>query len=164
MCSQSGINFDAIGLQFYFGLAREGMYVRDMLQISAMLDRFANLGKPLHITAVQVPSAVSPDESDAWAGQIDIAQGGEWHQPWNEQTQSLWLRDFLNVALSKPFVETISWRDLADAGPHYLPHGGLLRKDLTPKAAFHELATVRAENAGSTIIDQQQRRAPPKSP
>jgi len=164
MCSQSGINFDAIGLQFYFGLAREGMYVRDMLQISAMLDRFANLGKPLHLTAVQVPSAVSPDEADAWSGQIDIARGGEWHQPWNEQTQSLWLRDFLNIALSKPFVETITWRDLADAGPHYLPHGGLLRKNLAPKPAFHELASVRAESSGSTVIDQQQRRAHPKTP
>jgi len=161
MCSQSGINFDALGLQFYFGLDREGMHVRDMLQISAMLDRFANLGKPLHISAVQVPSATTPDESDAFGGEISIADGGEWHRSWDEQTQSLWLRDFMGVALSKPFVETISWRDLTDSEPHYMPHGGLLRKDMTAKPAYHELRSFRSESLGKTVIDQQQRRAGP---
>jgi GH35 family endo-1,4-beta-xylanase len=164
MCTQSGINFDALGLQFYFGVDREGMHVRDMLQISAIMDRFANLGKPLHITGISVPSDMAADEADAWGGQLSISKGGEWHRPWDEQTQSLWARDFLSVALSKPFVETVAWRDFSDARPHYMPHGGLLRKDLSPKPAYHELRVFRAESHGSAIIDQQQRRARSRGP
>ena len=56
MAVQSAVGFDAFGLQFHFGPGVDGMFVRDMFQISSQLDQFAKLGKPLHITAVQVPS------------------------------------------------------------------------------------------------------------
>lgn len=143
MAVQSGINFDAFGLQFYFGVGRDGMYVRDLMQISAMIDRFALLGKPLHITALQAPSATGPDEGDAWGGNASVDSGGYWRERWDESTQANWLRDFVRIALSKPFVESIAWRDLADSEGHYLPHGGLLNRDLSPKKAYGELLKIR---------------------
>ena len=48
MLVQSGVNFDAFGLQCYCGVGVEGHYVRDLFQISSLLDRFASLGKPVH--------------------------------------------------------------------------------------------------------------------
>jgi endo-1,4-beta-xylanase len=144
MCVQSGFHFDAFGLQFVFGAPQEGMLVRDMLQISAMLDRFANLNKPLHITAAAVPSAPvqarSPDSP--------VTGGGVWHSPWSEETQARWLKEFYEIAFSKPFVETLTWRDLVDQPGRMPPTGGLLRADLTPKKAFEQLQTFRRECIG----------------
>jgi hypothetical protein len=56
MVVQSGINFDAFGLQVRFGKNQSGMHVRDMMQVSAILDTFAPIAKPLYITGVEVPS------------------------------------------------------------------------------------------------------------
>ncbi len=161
MAVQSGINFDAFGLQFYFGVAREGMYMRDLMQVSSLIDRLAALGKPLHITAVQVPSASTPDQGDAWGGAVSVEQGGYWHESWSEEIQARWLRDFIRVALSKPFVESITWRDLADSEGHYLPHGGLLNRDLTPKKAYNELLRIKRM---IPLPEDKRRRRPPARP
>ena len=50
MVIQSGVDFDAFGIQFRFGPAVDGMFVRDMFQVSSLLDHFVKLSKPLHIT------------------------------------------------------------------------------------------------------------------
>ncbi len=144
MVVQSGINFDAFGLHLYFGVGTDGMYVRDLFQISTMLDRFAVLGKPVHITAVQVPSTNVGESNDAWQGQMSPAAGGVWHRQWDEDVQADWLKGFYEIALSKPYVETVSWRDLSDRDPHFLPGGGLLRADLSPKSAFERLSELRS--------------------
>jgi hypothetical protein len=149
MAVQSGINFDAFGLQFYFGLGLDGMYVRDMFQISAMIDRFSARGKPLHITGVQVPSGTTVDKDDAWGGTVSIDEGGAWRGRWNEELQSRWLRSFYQIALSKLAVDTVTWRDLSDKQGHYLPHGGLLRQDLTPKPAYEQLVAMRRQILGN---------------
>ena len=125
------------------------MYVRDMFQISSMIDRFGGRGKPLHITGVQVPSATTVDKDDAWGGAVSIDGGGAWRGEWSEELQSRWLRAFYRIARSKPTVDTITWRDLSDTQGHYLPLGGLLRRDLTPKPAFEQLAAVRKEILGN---------------
>lgn len=148
MIVQNNINFDAFGMQLYVGVAEEGMYVRDMFEISCMLDRFAVLGKPIHITATQVPSAGTPDELDAWSGTESPERGGVWHDTWSEALQSRWLRELFNVALSKPFIDTVTWRDLADVDGHFLPHGGLLRRDFSPKLAYEQLCAIRAQIHG----------------
>lgn len=138
MVVQSGVGFDGLGVQFLFGAGEDGMYVRDMLQISEKLDRLGNLGKPLHITAVQVPSATASE---------DLAGGGGcWRKPWNEQVQARWIKEFYTIALSKPFVDSITWMDLADrTGERVRPYGGLFNADLTPKAAFKVVKDIRAE-------------------
>ena len=143
MAIQSGVNFDAFGLRFHFGSAAEGSCVRDMFQISSLLDQFVKLGKPLHVTAVQVPSE-SP-EGKRPDGEGAAAYGGMWHEPWSEKIQSEWLRRFIEIALSKTGVESVSWNNLADYDQQEVPYGGLLRSDLVPKAAFKELLAIRKE-------------------
>ena len=148
MAVQSGVNFDAFGLQFHFGPAMDGMYVRDMFQISCMLDLFGKLGRPLHITAVQVPSGPLLAKGEAGGGDLAPADGGSWHGPWSEKVQADWLRRFVEIALSKPFVETVSWHSLVDQSKPAVPHAGLVRSDLAPKAAYLELMTLRQELLG----------------
>jgi len=145
MIVQSGVNFDAFGLQCYFGLGAESLYVRDIFQISAMLDRFSAFGKPVHITGIQVPSDVTSEPTEIWGSKTTVKAGGAWHRDWSEETQRAWLKRVFHIALSKPFIEGVTWRSLADGGHGYLPHGGLLRADLTPKPAFEELLAIRKD-------------------
>jgi hypothetical protein len=105
-----------------------------MMQVSSILDRFGNLGKPVHITAAGVPSGGS-------------AAGGSWHGDWSEEVQARWARDFYQVALSKPFVETVCWQTLAD-GADGKDAGGMLRTDLSPKPAYQEILAFRKKLLG----------------
>ncbi len=134
MAVQSGINFDGFGLQFVFGIASDGYDVRDPFQISALIDKLANLGKPLHITALGVPSQVAGEGAPP---------GGEWHAPWSEEIQAEWLTTVSEIALSKPYVETVCIQTLVDRADDIINHGGLLREDLAPKPAFTRLAELR---------------------
>src|SRR5262249_54656787 len=129
MVVQSGIAFDALGVQFAFGAPVDGMFVRDMLQISEKLDRIGSFGKPVHITAVQVPSAPT-------LGEGALAGGGSWWKPWSETVQARWIKEFFAVAFSKPFIESITWKDLADRPTGLVPTGGLVNADLTPKSGY----------------------------
>jgi hypothetical protein len=132
---QHRVNFDAFSVQMQFGGQATAQYVRDMMQVSALLDRFGNLGKPVHITAAGVPSAGASPVS------------GYWHGEWSEAVQADWLGDFTRVALSKPFVETVSWQCLADGVPPS-PAGGLLRADLSPKPAYERMIALGRELNG----------------
>ncbi len=146
MCMNAGVTFDAVGLEVYFGADDLGYAVRDMLAVSNQLDRFSGLGKPVHVTACGVPSATDPDPQAAVGDaetRADVA--GVWRKPWDEVVQSDWIDAFYRVAISKPFVRAISWRDFSDAEPHYFPHAGLMRPDGKPKIAFQRLGALRQE-------------------
>ncbi len=138
MAVQSGVNFDGFGLQFLVGIASEDYRLRDPFQISALIDKLANLGKPLHVTALGAPSAVP-----AAAAGSDAHAAGQWHTPWSDEVQAEWLVTLCEIALSKPYVETVCLQPLADAPDDILASGGLLRQDLTPKPAFARLAEMR---------------------
>jgi hypothetical protein len=146
MAVQSGIAFDAFGTQFEFGPGIDGMFVRDMFQVSSMIDRIGSFGKPVHITAAQVPSTLDLASN----GASMVADGGTWRQNWSEEVQAVWLKEFYHTAMSKPFVETITWRDLADESrTAVMPNGGLVRSDYTPKLAFRTLLDLRHNLLGA---------------
>jgi len=132
MAVQNGIHFDAFGLEIRFATGEPGHYVRDMMQVSALLDRFGNLGKPLHVIAAGVPSGGGN------------AQDGCWHGQWSDQVQAQWVRQFYHIALSKPFVESVTCQRLADA----TDQDGLLDVDCTPKPAYQEILSLRRERTG----------------
>mgnify|MGYP006290877463 CR=1 FL=1 len=150
MAVQSGVRFDAFALPLCMGLPEDGLYVRDLLQLSALLDEFVSLGKPVHVSACQVPSAGGGEADDAWGGQKDPAAAGHWHGPWSERLQAEWLQAACRIALSKPFVASVCWRDLADRPGALLPHGGLCGRDLEPKLAYTELRNFRASVRGGS--------------
>jgi hypothetical protein len=142
MVAQAGINFEAFGLEMELGVPAQGRYLRDLFQVSCMLDKFSTLGRPLFLTAVGAPGRATPDPSDASEGRLDPALGGRWHRPWDPQLQAEWMEAVYRVALSKPFVESIAWSNLADMG-QTLPAGGLMDDMLQPKPVFERLHKMR---------------------
>ena len=144
MAVQSGIKFDAYGVQLCMGVPADGFYVRDLLQVSCLLDEFMTLGKNVHVTAAEVPSAPEPDPRDASGGERDPSQAGQWHGTWSPRLQAEWLQGLYRVAISKPFVQSICWRDVVPAEGHAIPHGGLCEENMETKVAYRELRNFRA--------------------
>jgi GH35 family endo-1,4-beta-xylanase len=147
MVAQAGINFDGFALELEMGVPRPGMFMRDLFQISTMLDRFSSLGRPVFITNVCVPGRSTPDPGDQSEGKLDPTRAGRWHRPWDPQAQADWMEAVYHIALSKPFVESIAWGNLADLN-NTLPAGGLLDDMFQPKPAFDRLQQMREKFQG----------------
>ncbi len=144
MVAQSGISFEAFGLEFEMGVPQPGMFTRDLFQFSSMLDKFSTLGRPLFLTALGVPGRASPDVHDRSEGKLDPILAGKWHRPWDADLQAEWLAAAYRIALSKPYVESIAWANLADTNPT-LPAGGLLDDMLKPKSGFAKIQELREQ-------------------
>jgi hypothetical protein len=142
MVAQSGINFEAFGLEFEMGVPSPGMFTRDLFQFSSMLDKFSTLGRPLFLTSLGVPGRASPDLHDRSEGKLDPILAGKWKRPWDPELQAEWLSAAYRLALSKPYIESIAWGNLADINPS-LPAGGALDDMLRPKPAFTRLQEMR---------------------
>lgn len=138
MVTQAGINYDALGIQILFGKDEPGMHVRDMMQISAMLDRFATLPKPVHITSLAVPDTNNAKQQSA-------ESAGVWHRPWDQAVQSKWIEEFCRIAFSKQFINTITFAALADGGEKTIAGAGLLTDELKPKKVFMTLAKLQKQ-------------------
>ncbi len=143
MAVQSSIPADMFGIQMFMGIPRDGYYVRDLMQISAMLDEYVSLHKPIRITACAVPSEITVDPEDLWDGEHPPEQGGYWRSLWSQRLQAEWLQAFYRIVISKPYVDAICWHDLCDGPGQTMPHGGLCGNDLEPKLAFKELRNFR---------------------
>lgn len=138
MVAQSGINFDAFGLEMMFGSDTEGMASRDMLQISTLIDKFALMGKPVHI------STAVPSEHDLPSISSRQADPGYWNEPWSQQIQARWLETFYTIALSKPQVESVTWAMLWDQ-PGPVHSAGLLSDKMIGKPAMGRLKVLRRQ-------------------
>jgi hypothetical protein len=132
MVVQSGINFDAFGLQIRFGKNQSGMHIRDMMQISAILDYFGPIAKPLYMTNVEVPSQDGQ-------GLHDGKGAGIWHEKWNQSRQGQWIEQFYKIALSKPFVNSVTYSNLIDTEDSAIAYSGLLTDQIEAKESFRTL-------------------------
>jgi hypothetical protein len=142
MVSQSGIPFEAFGLELEIGTPTPGGFVRDLFQISSLLDKFASLGRPLFLTAIACPSRNYPDPTDRSDGRLDPASAGRWRRPWDDALQADWVEAVSKLALSKPYVESLAWAYLADVR-HGVPGGGLLNSTFKPKASYAKVQGLR---------------------
>lgn len=125
-CLEANIAFEVIGLQLYYP-------DQDLFEINRLLERFSQLGKPIHITELGVSSSTQKDESSYF-----LEPTGLWRSPWSETIQADWIEQFYTICYSKNYIEAISWWDLADGGS-FMPYGGLLNRDLTPKLGYDRL-------------------------
>ncbi len=128
-CLEAGAPIDAVGIQ-----AHEPRFARfDPERMDVVLDQFARLGKEIHLTEIVFTSGGQKVLRRRPDGSF-----GETETTWTEESQAEVVEEFYRRAFSHPAVTAITWWDLAD-GRSWLPGGGLLRKDLTPKPAYQVL-------------------------
>jgi hypothetical protein len=149
---QAGIPIDALALRIQMGHAEPGLAARDLMSLSSLLDRYSSLEKPLVVTGLGAPStpiAPMPYRPRVGADAEDAYEPGYWRTPWSPQSQAEWLGHAMAICLSKPYVQSVCWGELADQParedgvPTELPHGGLVNVDGTPKPALGRLAQIR---------------------
>jgi len=111
------VPFDGIGVQ-----AHEPRTMRFPLdRILRVLDRYAALGKGLHITEFTPASSGQPITGSHLTG------------VWDEAAQADYAAKFYRVCFAHRSMVAITWWDLCDA-QSWLKGGGPLRADLTPNA------------------------------
>jgi len=119
---RDGVPFDGIGIQAHE--PRTDRFPLD--QVRRILDDYAALGKELHITEYTPCSSGEPFTGTPIQG------------TWDEAAQAEYAAKFYTVCFAHPAVRAITWWDLCDAGS-WLPGGGMLRKDLSPKPVYEAL-------------------------
>lgn len=136
MVVQSGINFDAFGLDLRPGPGQWPVHSRNMMQISSILDCFGVFAKPLCLTGVEVPAGQGGNSADDKnSGKTADNQAGQY--------QGRWVEQFYKIALSKSFVDTVTYAGLTDAKTCILQGSGLMTAEFEPKESFRQLKKFR---------------------
>lgn len=139
---RSGLNLAAINLEVVMGVRGRGSYCRDPLELSRILDLYALLGVPLHVT-LGYPHT---DEYDADADP-ELATGyGSWAEGFTPNAQAEWAARFASLALSKRYVQSVQWAHLSDRLPHLFPGCGLIDRHGVQLPALEELRRLREEH------------------
>ena len=146
MLLQAGVPIDTIGVRLEMGAPQVGQSCRDPAAVSALLDQYAALERPLTITAAAPSAPLSapadhPDLNPGW-----------WRRSWDEQAQADWMGAVFAVALAKPCVQSVCWAELMDtSGSPEMPSSGLLDSAGTARAANARLAELRRAVASAVL-------------
>lgn len=151
MLTQSGIPIDAFSLRVQMGSFQPGQNTRDLMAFGSMLDQYAMLDRPIAISGFGCPSGpLNPSEHPE-----RFAQPGFWRGDWNDENQADWLSAYASVALSKPYIESICWHELADpAGVSEMRTGGLLDRRFEPRPALTRLRELRDAYAEGRVPER----------
>ncbi len=117
------IPFDTIGIQAHAPLDT----AFPLETVLAHLDRYAQLGKDIHITEFTPCANGQPVLGAPWRAGV-----------WDEAMQAEYAEAFYRICFSHPAVKAISWWDFADTGS-WLAEGGMLREDLSAKPVYDAL-------------------------
>lgn len=153
--NQLPIAYDALGIRLQMGVAEPGRSTRDLMAVSAMLDRYAQLDKPIAVTCLGAPSAPPPPPARDDTADLDDLGPGFWHEPWSPQQQARWVAQVGAIVASKPYVQSVCWQDLFDpAQPKEaaMASGGLMSSAAAPKpgwAALRDLRQALRDRQGS---------------
>lgn len=138
---ESGMQIDALGLRIQLGDRSPGRSMRDLCQLSALLDDYAAFERPIDVTAIGVPSAPVPqsntdDEQDC--------EPGWWRSPWSPVQQAEWMTEALTIITSKPYIRSVAWQALFDASRSpEMPSGGLITTEGRAKPGLRRMAEIR---------------------
>jgi endo-1,4-beta-xylanase len=132
--ADAGVEYDAVGLQYYHS-------GRDMVEFERNLESFAAFGKPIHITELGFPSSSAETRPSAWWGGGNGGARIRWRgEDFSEESQAQWFETVYKIAFSKPYVDAVTCWDFVDPG--FIPNGGLLRQDLSPKPSYDRLMAL----------------------
>lgn len=129
---RSGIGLAGVNLEIAFGFLPSGSALRDLLDVSRLIDSWSVLQVPLHLT-LAYPSSAEPDSLASTEHDVDPHL---WTTSDGEAEQVRWLDGYLPLLLAKPAVGSVSWTNFSDATPHTYPRSGLLRANGDPKPAL----------------------------
>ena len=131
---EAGIDFDVVGIQLYFP-------GRDLVAVDLLLNAFAALGKPIHITEMGVNGGFRQkgNAGSSWS-QMAMSEG-TWHGGWNEHTQADWLEQFYTIAASRKEIQALTWWDFIE--PSFSGNGAMLYENENPRESYFRLLALK---------------------
>ncbi len=146
------VSFDRIGQQMYnggcvtlfhdHGMGDVGMMpVYDLAELRRQILSLAELGRPIHLSELSIPSAMNA----ACSGM------GYWHASWDEMVQADYLEAFYTMIFGLEPIISITYWDLLDKDA-FVNSGGLFRDDLTPKPAYERIKNLLAQWRTETTL------------
>jgi hypothetical protein len=139
--ARAELGLTGVGLELAPGYSPPGSPLRELLDVSRLLDLYALVNLPLDVTIV-LPSASGPD---AQADSTVSVQTNEWPEPPSERMHRELAARWIALAVAKPYVRSVNCAHARDATPHLFPHGGLYRPDDTPKPLVNWLRSFRED-------------------
>ena len=156
---KDGVPYDSLGLQAFengYSVTSPPTFYRSktFTGILQAIAKYAPLGRSLNITALTVPSV--PPTAKPPSG-FKLPYGA-----WDEASQAQYLDAAYTLFFARREIEGITWWCPVDGRLAYIPGGGLLREDLSPKPAYHALqqwmarhttsGSKRTDDEGKTVI------------
>lgn len=144
LIAQSGTPVDAIGLRVDLTDASTAAAVRDAMAFSEVLDRYADLDRPISVTFAACPSKPTGTGGE----------GGSWNGAWSPEVQADWITRVMAVAAAKPYVHSVCWGVAQDTA-RTAGGAGLVDASGAPRPALAALADLRqAVRAGTQSKDR----------
>lgn len=119
-CVDADVPFECVDLRVHWA----GI---DLWEMDKLLEHYADVGKPLHLTLSLPPTR--QEQGDSF----------EWHEAPSESMQADWMEAVYTLAYSKPYIVAICCSPLSDLSSEQ----GILRRDHTPKLAYERLQELR---------------------
>ena len=132
-----GVEYDAVALKIQMGVPLPGRSTRDLIALSALLDRFGKLDKPVSLSVLGAPAAPITAMGE------DALEPGQWRRPWSPDQQALWASRAMALAAGKPYVKSICWQEIADGPAPCMPGGGLLNAQGQRRPAMASIIALR---------------------
>jgi hypothetical protein len=139
--ARAELGMAGIALEIAPGYSSPGSHLRDLLDFSKLLDLYALLNYPLYLT-IAMPSSIADDPQ---ADPHVKVEADQWPGPLTDAGQAAIAARWISLAVAKPFVRSVTWRQLDDNSPHLYPFAGLVRPNRTFKPLVEWLRTFRAE-------------------
>lgn len=139
--ARAELGLTGIGLELAPGYSPIGSHVRDLLDVSRLLDLYALVNMPLDVSIV-LPSSSDPDPR---ADASITVRADQWPKPPDEKRHRKWTSRWIALAVAKPYVRSVNLVQASDATPHLFPHGGLFRADDSPKPIVDWLRQFRGD-------------------
>ena len=137
--ARAELGMSGVGLEIAPGYSAPGSHMRDLLEFSRLLDLYALLNMPLHLT-MAVPSTAAADPHGA------SVQASQWPRPIDPTFQRDWAARWIALAVSKPYVRSITWSRLTDKGSQGYPGAGLFNSNGAAKPIVSWLKNFRSEH------------------
>lgn len=134
--ADAGVHVDGLSLRLMMGTGEAGGSTRDLMAIAAMLDRCAELEKPIALSVLGAPSQPAPEGAP---------KSGSWRGPWSPDSQAAWLERVCAIACCRPYIQSLCWSELLDPPSGSASPGvGLITRDGKSKPSLAKLAAIRA--------------------
>ncbi|WP_254507667.1 endo-1,4-beta-xylanase [Anatilimnocola floriformis] len=138
---RGGLGLAGVGLELNLGYWPGGSAMRDLLEISRLIDRWSQLGVPL-VLQLTMPSNDAPDPLARHHEKPHYCQP---FGPFTPTEQAAVMKKLGMLLLAKQPVQAVFWNQVRDDSPHDYPLGGLVDMGGKLKPLVPVLAKLRAD-------------------